>query len=152
MRRYGSLININPSGIDQPRTCMKQVSLSFQNSYYLCTAPNFQPFFTLSVWERTKVGKNQDRRHHWSTRPDPQSRSPVVNIVFAWNLFCFARFWKDVTDGWTTSAKTIITTGRVDQNFLSNWTFKFGEVFFFDFAQRDAPKNRSYEYAFLMFI
>ena len=27
--------------------------------------------------------------------------SPVVNIVFAWNLFCFARFWKVGTDVWT---------------------------------------------------
>ena len=25
--------------------------------------------------------------------------SQVVNIVFVWNLFCFARFWKAVTDG-----------------------------------------------------
>ena len=24
--------------------------------------------------------------------------TPVVNIVFAWNLFCFARFWKVGTD------------------------------------------------------
>ena len=27
--------------------------------------------------------------------------SPVVNIVFAWNLFCYARFWKVGTDGRT---------------------------------------------------
>ena len=39
--------------------------------------------------------------------------SPVVNIVFAWNLFCFEKFWKNVCMyGRTTCAKTIITTGR----------------------------------------
>ena len=42
--------------------------------------------------------------------------SPVVNIVFAWKLFCFARFWKVGTDGRTyertTCAKTMITSGR----------------------------------------
>ena len=32
--------------------------------------------------------------------------SPVVNIVFTWNLFCFARFWKVGTD--------IHTDGRTD--------------------------------------
>ena len=36
--------------------------------------------------------------------------SPVANIVFA--LFCFARFWKVGTDGRTTCAQTMITTGR----------------------------------------
>ena len=36
---------------------------------------------------------------------------PVMNIVFTWNLFCFARFWKVGTDGQIIHAKTIITTG-----------------------------------------
>ena len=27
--------------------------------------------------------------------------SLVFNIVFAWNLFCFGRFWKVATDWWT---------------------------------------------------
>ena len=37
--------------------------------------------------------------------------SPVVSIVFAWNLFCFARFWKVGTNVRTICAKTMITTG-----------------------------------------
>ena len=39
--------------------------------------------------------------------------SPVVNIVFAWNLFYFARFWKVGTYICTDNiVKTMITTGR----------------------------------------
>ena len=39
--------------------------------------------------------------------------SPVVNIVFAWNLFSFARFWKVEVDGqhvrkqWSLPAVTV---------------------------------------------
>ena len=36
---------------------------------------------------------------------------PVVNIVFAWNLFCFEN-WDGRTYEQTTCAKTMITTGR----------------------------------------
>ena len=43
-----------------------------------------------------------------SARP---TGSPVVNIVFAGNLFCFARLWKVGTYG-LTCAKTMFTTGR----------------------------------------
>ena len=38
------------------------------------------------------------------------SVSPLVKIVFAGNLFCFEKWGR--TDGRTTCAKTIITTGR----------------------------------------
>ena len=38
--------------------------------------------------------------------------SLVVNIVFTWNLLCFARFWKVCGDGRTTCVKRMITIGR----------------------------------------
>ena len=37
---------------------------------------------------------------------------PVAITILAWTLFCFARFWKLLTDGRTTLAKMVITTGR----------------------------------------
>ena len=45
--------------------------------------------------------------------------SPVANIVFAWNLFCFAKFWKvgtdERTDGQHVRKQWSLWFGRVDQ-------------------------------------
>ena len=45
-------------------------------------------------------------------RSDRPTVSPIVNIVFVPNLFCFDIFWKVRMDVRTDSAKTVNTTGR----------------------------------------
>ena len=48
------------------------------------------------LWVGRMDQYRQDMCHQWSIRPDSQSVSPVVNIVFTWELFCFVirSFWK----------------------------------------------------------
>ena len=67
----------------------------------------FSPRFILQAWPQNrnsnKTGAIND--------PVGQTHSLASSEhCFAWNLFCFARFWK--ANGWTTCAKTMITTGR----------------------------------------
>ena len=45
--------------------------------------------------------------------------SPEVNIVLAWNLFCFALIWKMGKDGRTTCEKTMIITGRGSASWIN---------------------------------
>ena len=55
-----------------------------------------------------------------SARPNV---SPVVNIVFAWHLFCFEK-WNGRTYGRMTCAKTMITIGR--DCGAAKWIKKYG--------------------------
>ena len=59
---------------------------------------------------------------------DPSARPTSLSVVitiFTWNLFCFARIWKNVeTDGRKACVKTvIITTGRdcVWAEWINTW-------------------------------
>ena len=94
-----------------------------------------------SFWQSCSCEKNvQDSCHQWSTWPDPQFRSPVVNIVFTWNLSCFARFWKVETDGRTDKMyenndhyRPWLWVGRVDElgNFSRQCRKKKEQIIFF---------------------
>ena len=59
--------------------------------------------------------------------------SLVVNIVFAWYLFCFARFWKVGTDGqhvrkqWSLSA---VTVGRPSGSIEGEWWREWKSAFY----------------------
>ena len=63
----------------------------------------------------SKLRKKKSRQVSSMIHSARPTVSPVVDIVFTWNLFCLARFWKVGTnirtDGRTTRAKTMITTG-----------------------------------------
>ena len=63
-------------------------------------------------WRRVKLPGRRTRKVSSMIHSARPTVSPVENIVFAWNLFCFARFWKLGMDGRITRAKTMITTGR----------------------------------------
>ena len=58
--------------------------------------------------------------------------SPVENIVFTWDLFCLARFWK-VTDGqivWKQWLLFVVIVGRPSESnkSLGNKTFQRIEI------------------------
>ena len=87
-------------------TTISPVAVFIFNSNLCCLAKSWNVGM---AWRTDGRKWKQDRCHQWSTRPDPVS--PLVNIVFAWNLVCFEK-GDGRTYERTTYAKTMITTGR----------------------------------------